>query len=728
MEMSCLQKIFLSIFVLLIISHPAHSQREDTTKIYNLKGVTVVADRYARMIKFSEIAAKIPMTLQETPASIGIVTQQTLKDQNATVLSDALENISGVNIQSSLGTQDYFFIRGFESSSAGLILTDGARDPNESLFKFYGFGFYDLYNVDQVEVLKGPAAFLYGGNTLSGAINLVRKAPLFRSFAEVSLSHSRFQSYRETIDVEFVQPDSIYSCRINGLWQNTGKFRSHTRNKNYAFNPTVTWNLKKYGAITLNVEYIRSDIKPDMGIPLYMPKQTWQLPNVSRKTSYQTPFDELVYDRLRLRLDYTRDISRSAQLRNKFYATYLNGNSRFTLAHIPYRDMIGNWIFGRHIYSFAESQPNIGNQLEFYFSFSKKKIMHKLLFGLESALFTNKSVEWTTLLSTIYLLDPYDPIRDFDQLTTFHTRIKTHARNFILAPYVVDFISFSDKLQLFCGGRLDYIDFHTDRRNAPFDFVGRSLSSTPIPFSKTYLKFSPMLGLVIKDSESLWFYINAGQSFASGVRVMDEPEKSSQFEIGYKYATLNDRVRASGAIFRLKKENLSIPLTGPLQGDKYISSGSQLSLGLELDIIAQPITNLYLFLSYSSIDAELIKYRALTADKDGKLTVAEFSGKVPTFVPAQIANLWITKVFQNDLTCGMGMRFVGNQYVNLENTFRATNYLTYNAMAAYKFRNYRLRINFDNLTGSEFLTRGLGPFSVIPAGSFVVYGSLDVML
>ncbi|MCU0644885.1 MAG: TonB-dependent receptor plug domain-containing protein [bacterium] len=726
--MSCLQKIFLSIFVLLIISHPAHSQREDTTKIYNLKGVTVVADRYARMIKFSEIAAKIPMTLQETPASIGIVTQQTLKDQNATVLSDALENISGVNIQSSLGTQDYFFIRGFESSSAGLILTDGARDPNESLFKFYGFGFYDLYNVDQVEVLKGPAAFLYGGNTLSGAINLVRKAPLFRSFAEVSLSHSRFQSYRETIDVEFVQPDSIYSCRINGLWQNTGKFRSHTRNKNYAFNPTVTWNLKKYGAITLNVEYIRSDIKPDMGIPLYMPKQTWQLPNVSRKTSYQTPFDELVYDRLRLRLDYTRDISRSAQLRNKFYATYLNGNSRFTLAHIPYRDMIGNWIFGRHIYSFAESQPNIGNQLEFCFSFSKNKIMHKLLFGLESALFTNKSVEWTTLLSTIYLLDPYDPIRDFDQLTTFHTRIKTHARNFILAPYVVDFISFSDKLQLFCGGRLDYIDFHTDRRNAPFDFVGRSLSSTPIPFSKTYLKFSPMLGLVIKDSESLWFYINAGQSFASGVRVMDEPEKSSQFEIGYKYATLNDRVRASGAIFRLKKENLSIPLTGPLQGDKYISSGSQLSLGLELDIIAQPITNLYLFLSYSSIDAELIKYRALTADKDGKLTVAEFSGKVPTFVPAQIANLWITKVFQNDLTCGMGMRFVGNQYVNLENTFRATNYLTYNAMAAYKFRNYRLRINFDNLTGSEFLTRGLGPFSVIPAGSFVVYGSLDVML
>jgi outer membrane receptor for monomeric catechols len=237
MEMSWFSKIFFSIIVLLIIALPARSQREDTTKVYNLKGVTVVADRYARIIKFSEIAAKIPLTLQETPASIGIVAQQTLKDQNATVLSDALENISGVNIQSSLGTQDYFFIRGFESSSSGLILTDGARDPNESLFKFYGFGFYDLYNVDQVEVLKGPAAFLYGGNTLSGAVNLVRKTPLFRSFAEVSLSHSRYQSYRETIDLEFVSPDSIYACRVNGLWQNFGKFRSHTRNKNYAINP-----------------------------------------------------------------------------------------------------------------------------------------------------------------------------------------------------------------------------------------------------------------------------------------------------------------------------------------------------------------------------------------------------------------------------------------------------------------------------------------------------------
>lgn len=728
MEMNWFSKIFFSIIVLLIIAPPARSQQGDTTKIYNLKSVTVVADRYARIIKFSEIAAKIPLTLQETPASISIVTQQTLKDQNATILSDALENISGVNIQSSLGTQDYFFIRGFESSSSGLILTDGARDPNESLFKFYGFGFYDLYNVDQVEVLKGPAAFLYGGNTLSGAINLVRKAPLFRSFAEVTLSHGSFQSYRETIDVEFVQPDSLYSCRVNALWQNTTSFRSHSRNRNYALNPVMSWNLKKYGFITLNVEYIRSDIKPDMGIPLYMPKNTWQLPDVSRKTSYQTSFDELVYDRLRLRLDYNRNLSQSAQVRNKFYATWLDGNSRFTLAHIPYRNKANNWIFDRHFYSFAETQPNIGNQLELLLSFSKYQMKHKLLLGIESAFFFIKSVEWTTLLNTNSLLDPFDPIRSFSDLTTFHTRIRTHSRNLVLAPYLVDFISFSEKLHLFCGGRMDYIDFYTDRRNAPFDFVGRSLSSAPIPFSKTYLKFSPMLGLVIKDSENLWFYINAGQSFASGVRVVDEPEKSTQFEIGYKYATFNDRVRTSGAIFRLTKENLSIPLTGPLQGDKYVSSGSQLSLGLELDVTAQPLTNLYLFLSYSSIEAELIKYRALTADPNGKLTVAEFSGNVPTFVPAQIANLWITKVFRYGFSFGLGGRFVGNQYVNLENTFRAKNYLTYNAMAAYKFGNYSLRINFDNLTGSEYLTRGLGPFSVIPAGVFMVYGSLDVML
>lgn len=721
------KKVLLSILVLFIFTLHAYAQIEDTTKVYQGKTVTVTADRYPRVTKFHQIAAKMPLTLQQIPASIDVVTQQTLKDQNATVLSDALENVSSVNIQSSLGTQDYFLIRGFESTSAGLVLTDGAREPDQSLFKFYGFGFYDLYNVDQVEVLKGPAAFLYGGNTLSGAVNLARKQPLFHNFADVSLTHSRYQSYRETIEIGYADPDSIFACRVNGVWQSTGNFREHASHKNYAINPAVICNFRKYGWLTVNFEYVRSDIKPDMGIPLYVPNETWQLPDVPRKTSYQTSFDELGYDRFRLRLDYQKDFSESVQLKNKFYFTYLNGSSRFTFANFPYRVLPGIWVFDRNMYSFTETQPYVGNQLDLVLSFKQGKIQHKLLLGFESALFRNNSVEWTTMLKTADLFDPYDPIADFDQLMTLATRIKTHSRNLMLAPYFVDYISFSDKLQLFGGGRVDFIAFHTDRRNAPFDYVGRALTSQPIPFSQTYSKFSPMAGLVLKDSDDLWFYMNYGRSFAQSARIVDEPEKSSQFEIGYKYATLNEKVRTSGAIYSLKKENISIPLTGPLQGDRHASTGSQASLGFEFELTAQPWSDWYVFLTYAFVDAELINYTAMTASQYGKLIVADFSGNQPTFVPSQTINLWITKLFANGFSCGAGIRHVGDQYLNLENTFEIGDYYIASAMAALKIGNYSIQINLDNLSNTKFLSRGLGPYSVIPAGSLVVYGSLDVM-
>ena len=720
------KKVFIAILFLLTISHHVISQIEDTTKVYEGQTVTVTADRNVRITKFNEIAARIPLMLQETPASIGIVTQQILKDQHATVLSDALENISSVNIQTNLGTQDYFLIRGFESTSAGLILTDGGIEPDESLFKFYGFGFYDLYNVDQVEVLKGPAAFLYGGNTLSGAVNLVRKKPVFRSFADVSITHSRFQSYRETIDVGYANPDSIYACRVNGVWRHSSQFRDHANNRSFALNPSITWNLKKYGSITANLEYVRSDIKPDIGIPLYVPDENCKLPEVPRKTTYQTPFDELGYNVFRCRLNYQRNFNKSRQLRNKFYFSYLAGSSRFTFSHIPYRNMADDWVVDRHIYSFDEIQPFIGNQLELYLLIDKYRIQHKLLIGLETGLFTSKSWIRTTLLNTIYLFDPFDPISDLDQLMTSKIRAKTNARNLVVAPYLVDFITFSEKLHLFLGGRFDFIDFHTDRRNAPFDFIGRSLSSDPIPFSQKYLKFSPTIGLVIKDSENFWFYLNAGQSFAQSNRIVEEPEKSSQFEIGYKYATFNNRVRTSGAIYRLTKENISIPLTGPLQGDLHSSSGTQRSMGLELELTAEPFQDLYAFVTYSFITAELVKYTGLTASQYGKLMVADFSGNLPVFIPEQIANIWITKIFHHGFSCGLGIRYIGKQYVNFENTLQIGGYSTFCAMAAYKINNYHLRINIDNITNEHFLTHGLGPYSVIPAGSFVFYGSLDV--
>ena len=92
------------------------------------------------------------------------------------MLSDGLKNASGVNVGTGFGVFDFWVVRGFDSLSSGLVLVDGAREPESTL--------YPLYNVRQVEVVKGPT-FLYGSGSLSGTANLLRKPPASKRFADL---------------------------------------------------------------------------------------------------------------------------------------------------------------------------------------------------------------------------------------------------------------------------------------------------------------------------------------------------------------------------------------------------------------------------------------------------------------------------------------------------------------------------------------------------------------
>ncbi|HEY7816777.1 MAG TPA: TonB-dependent receptor plug domain-containing protein, partial [Vicinamibacteria bacterium] len=118
----------------------------------------------------STIVTKLPLERRLTPNNVGFVTERLAREQFDRVLGDSLVNVSNVNVQTQNGVTDFFYLRGFDSFSSGLVLFDGAPEPEATL--------YQMYNVELVEVLKGPAGFLYGSNPLAGAINLVRKQPL----------------------------------------------------------------------------------------------------------------------------------------------------------------------------------------------------------------------------------------------------------------------------------------------------------------------------------------------------------------------------------------------------------------------------------------------------------------------------------------------------------------------------------------------------------------------
>ena len=108
----------------------------------------------------SGAATRLPVAVKDLPVTLSVVPASLLRDQDGFVLADALKNASGVNVASGFGIFDYFVVRGIDSLTGGLVLTDGVPEPEST--------YYPLYNVRQIEVLKGPSGFLYGGNPHRG--------------------------------------------------------------------------------------------------------------------------------------------------------------------------------------------------------------------------------------------------------------------------------------------------------------------------------------------------------------------------------------------------------------------------------------------------------------------------------------------------------------------------------------------------------------------------------
>ena len=157
---------------------------QQATPVATERDVVLVEGELPFIPTTNTITTKLPVELDWTPANVGIVNGALVEEQNGQILGDALQNVSGVNVQTGQGVFDFFTVRGFDSLSSALVLTDGAPEPEAT--------FYQMYNTERVEMFKGPAGFLYGPNPLAGAVNIVRKQPAASDFGALTLGWQFF--------------------------------------------------------------------------------------------------------------------------------------------------------------------------------------------------------------------------------------------------------------------------------------------------------------------------------------------------------------------------------------------------------------------------------------------------------------------------------------------------------------------------------------------------------
>ncbi len=640
------------------------------------------------------IASKLPLPLQLTPNNVGIVTAGLFEQQRAHVLGDALINVSGLNVQPGFGgVHDFFVVRGFDSISSSLILTDGAPEPEAT--------FYQLYNVELVEVLKGPGGFLYGSNPLAGTVNLVRKQPFATRGLRVSTSGGSFSTFDGTIDANHASADGRVAFRLNALVRDAGGYRDGRSGNAVALNPALTWQIADRHSLNANFEYARADFSPEAGVPLLFN----EIPPVRRENNYNAASDRSEQDVYRFQIDYEGHLSDTVRIRNKLYYRGLDWLSDGTLLIGAFPEFGAGFVpTGRTVVARSQIQLNdrqkiLGNQFEAIFDFDTGAVRHNLLAGIEASRHTDDFTIDAFLLGSVELFSPVEPGGPPFPLGSVGAG---NARSFVVAPYVIDQITFADRLQVLAGARLDNIDFDDQ-------LTGRSRNDS---------KLSPMFGAAWAASEDVSIYGNYSRSFAPpSPRTFEDlaPEEGEQVELGLKLRFLDGRARATAAVYRLVRDNIAIP------DDNGFSQqiGNQRSSGFEVEVAAEPGAGFRGVVSYAYNDAELTEFServtGFTPFGVPFEQTIDRSGNRPAFAPEHLLNVWVSKTLVSGLGVSLGGRYIGNQFIAEDNAFNIDNAFIVSGALAYDWSRYRISVNVQNLTDSAYFARGFGSQSVTPA-------------
>lgn len=643
-------------------------------------------------------AFKLAAPVQLTPASVSVIPRTVFETQDAFFLNDALRNASGVSVGSGFGVFDFFTIRGFDSLSSSLVLIDGAFEPESA--------FYPLYNVRQVEVVKGPAAFLYGANPLSGAVHLVRKVPMAGRAGHASLSYGSFQTVEAAADFNASTASNALAFRVNGVFRDSDGYRDGRESRLAAVNPVLAWRPREDTRFTVSLEAFRNRALPDVGLPVI----DGRVADVPRTRSYQTPLDRSEHDIYRFRLDAERVVNERLRLRAKGYYTDFGWLSDGTLLVGAFPSP-GGLVVARSLLMLDDEQTALGTQLEAAWSGRAAGVAHEALFGVELARLGDRFTLDVGLPPPIGLADPVEttvaPVFILPGASA-----QGDARSIVLAPYAVDRIRLGDKVQAVIGARFDVLDFEEP-------LMGSDRHDTQL---------SPLAGLTFTPRPDLTAYVQAGSAFgAPSSLVVGErkPERSRQIEAGLKKQLVKGRAFATLAAYHLERNDIAIPDSSGVTRQ----NGDQRSRGVELEVSGEPLPAWLVTLSYAYTSARLTRFAEIVTRPENpqQFDVLDFSGNRPAFAPRSIVNFWTVKR-ATSWSAGIGARYVGPQFIAEDNAFAIESHLTLDAMAAYRLKRTTLSLNFRNLTGADYETRGFGRTAVIPADPFAVYATLSVNL
>jgi catecholate siderophore receptor len=654
-----------------------------------LEGVAASVEILGRITAASP---KYTEPLRDTPQTITVIPRTVIEEQGATTLRDVLRNVPGLTMTAGEGgapAGDNLTLRGF--SARNDIFVDGARD--------LGPQSRDPFNLEQVEVAKGPGSTFTGRGSAGGSINLVSKAPTVNRFFAGTISGGSDATKRFTGDINLPIKDRT-AFRLNFMAHDSGVAgRDIVENQRWGVAPSILFGLGTRTRLTLSYYYVGQDNISDYGIP-WVPATNNALPEfrdkpapVPRDTFYG--YRDRDYEKLRSDLatvKIERDFNDSTTLRNQLRFGY---SSRDSLATPPRFANNNSTTINRELRSWIAEDRAFDNQTDLRSRFSTGKIEHSLVTGLALTYENNQRQNRSAPNATTTLFNPNPD--------------DVYAGAITLDPRFGDITGKSVALYAFDTVKLNkYVELNGGLRFDRFDVDG--VSTTLVPVKRLDEMVSWRTGMVVKPKEEGSIYVSYATSLSPSLEGLSystantaiEPEKTYNLEVGSKWDLIGERLSVNGAIFRVEKTNARTP--GILPDDPpQVLQGRQRVQGIELGASGGITRALRVFGAYTLLDSEIVKSNAPT----------ELGRRIQN-TPRNSFNIWTTYLLPHRITLGGGPRFVGRRFGNNINTRQADAYWLLDAMASFPVsRRLDLRLNLYNLTNEYYFDR-LGGGHLVP--------------
>lgn len=680
---------------------------------------------------------KLTAPLLDLPQTFAVIPNELFNQQGAQTLTDVMRNVPGISFNagengfsSGLGN---FSIRGFDSS--GSLFIDGARDSGNYM--------RDVFNLEQVEVAKGPAAD-NGRGGAGGYINMVTKSPRQETLRDFSLSYgfddgNADEQVRGTFDINQPIGDRT-AVRVNALWQDGGvPGREVAEKSSWGIAPSVAFGLGTGTRVVLAYQHVDQEDIPDWGVPAAlidgMMRRDPALDADSLRENFYglaSDHDDVTTDSVLGRIEY--DFSPRTTLSNQLRWAETSRDAIYTMP-FSYDATAQTVVTQRQ--AFARDNENLSNFTNLGTEFATGSVQHRAAFGLELTREKSSAQRFPTQNNPgtgapISLFDP-DSRRagawGISATETSRVEIGT------VAAYAYDTLQFSERWQMSAGLRVEHYEVSIDS----LDAAGEPISPD---YDVSETTVGGKLGLIYKPLENGTLYAsvaiaalppgsflsnpdisregdNAFPGWSTGLNSPDaKVQRATNYEIGAKWDLFDRRLMTSVAAFRTERDNVGIsgrdPDVTPLPPVALLGYGQQIVQGIELGISGQVNEAWTIFGGAVFLDserrhsAELDEARRLANPGDYG-AVLRTSGDELAFTPETTANLWTTYRFPFGLSVGGGVRYVGSSWVGRPDDAERIipngaagelpSYTVVDALVSYDFTPaFGLRLNVQNLT------------------------------